>query len=755
MRNSSKFGAPTGCVRYLPNFLFKRIYNVEQSLYFRQNTTVFGRCKAGKSLAWCHAGTEQLANYSERLGILLDEVCVPAEAAICDNTDRCEHGLDIAKYYKAIFHAVFTAAKASIPAVRHRKIRRPHWNHSLRDEKRIALMNYRQWKCAGKPREGFLYEDMCKSRKNFKRCLKKWKHEEAQLLGRKLLDELDNGNQAKFWEKLKRGSSESGGVPDSLRIGHASSVPEILNLWRDHFDNLLNSQDKDMYSKHKEEYLKDLKEFEKAKGGDVWKLRVSMSEVNKAIAGLSLKKVVGTDCIAAEHIKYGGGVLALHLSTLFQAMLRHSFVPSEFREAVVIPIVKDRNKDAADPDNYRGIAVASVVSKLFERVILMKWENCLRSSDLQFGFSKGIGCAECSHVVLETIDHYLGNGSNGMIACGLDLSKAYDRVSHYGLLCKLIKRGLPVAVVKLLESWCTQQLLRVKWDGQLSEPVGVSNGVRQGSVLSPLLFNVVMDDLLVKLRESGNGAKVGGIFVGSVAYADDLLLLSPTVNGMQCMLDVCSNFVEENCMRFNVQKCAVVVISKKPVSKEMELLLCGHIVPTVDQIVHLGSVIKGNRDSVAPVNARIGKFYGAANAVVGKLGLICREEEVWRQVVMKQLLPVLNYGSHRWNFSSRKVCSLVNSAWRRVIRKGLGIRQRESVRQRVGDWFQEASDMMKRQQLLFFHKAIHSISELVVTVTLTTRNSSRIWKSIDDGNIDPSLLFVLSYKQMKQRLYNN
>ena len=88
-------------------------------------------------------------------------------------------------------------------------------------------------------------------------------------------------------------------------------------------------------------------------------------------------------------------------------------------------------------------------------------------------------------------------------------------------------------------------------------------------------------------------------------------------------------------------------------------------------------------------------------------------------------------------------------------RKGLGIRQRESVRQRVGDWFQEASDMMKRQQLLFFHKAIHSVSELVVTVTLTTRNSSRIWKSIDDGNIDPSLLFVLSYKQMKQRLYNN
>ena len=61
---------------------------------------------------------------------------------------------------------------------------------------------------------------------------------------------------------------------------------------------------------------------------------------------------------------------------------------------------------------------------------------------------------------------------------------------------------------------------------------------------------------------------------------------------------------------------------------------------------------------------------------------------------MKQLLPVLNYESHWRNFSVRKVCSLVNSAWRCVIRKGLGIGQFESVRQRVQDWFQEASNMM-------------------------------------------------------------
>ena len=320
--------------------------------------------------------------------------------------------------------------------------------------------------------------------------LKKWKREKAKITGRKLLDELENGNQAKFWDKLKRGCPEVAlSASCSSRIGQVSKVPEILELWRAHFGSLGNSQEECVYKKHRDEYLRSMKEYIEVKGGEVWKIRVSLSEVEKAIGALSLKKAVVTDGVSAEHIRFGGGALSLHLSTLFQAMLRHSFVPKEYKESVVVPIVKDRNKDISDPNNYRGIAVTYVVSKIFERLILSKWEVLLQSSEFQFGFKKGIECAECSHVVQEAIDYYLSNGTNSMLACALDLSKAYDRVSHYGLFCKLIKRGIPVAVVKLIEGWYTDQTLRVKWGGQLSEPVHVSNGIRQGGVFSPSLFN--------------------------------------------------------------------------------------------------------------------------------------------------------------------------------------------------------------------------------------------------------------------------
>ena len=76
-------------------------------------------------------------------------------------------------------------------------------------------------------------------------------------------------------------------------------------------------------------------------------------------------------------------------------------------------------------------------------------------------------------------------------------------------------------------------------------------------VLSLFLFNIVLDNLLCKWKETGRGAKCGSWYVGGLAYADDIMLLLPTVNGLQTMLDVCGQFAKENAMKFNVQKCSV------------------------------------------------------------------------------------------------------------------------------------------------------------------------------------------------------
>ena len=108
------------------------------------------------------------------------------------------------------------------------------------------------------------------------------------------------------------------------------------------------------------------------------------------------------------------------------------------------------------------------------------------------------------------------NGS-AVLGCFLDVSKAFDLVDH-GVLFQNFLRGLPLPVLKFLVSWYGSQQMRVRWGDSLSDPFNVSNGVRQGSILTPLLFAVYLDDLLVELRESGVGCYWGSLFAGAFAY---------------------------------------------------------------------------------------------------------------------------------------------------------------------------------------------------------------------------------------------
>eukprot|EP00118_Oscarella_pearsei_P022630 m.264231 g.264231 ORF g.264231 m.264231 type:complete len:281 (+) comp40468_c0_seq4:1113-1955(+) len=250
------------------------------------------------------------------------------------------------------------------------------------------------------------------------------------------------------------------------------------------------------------------------------------------------------------------------LAVLCGGMLRHSWVPKQFNVSIGVPIVKDPRKDISDVNNYRGIAISSVVSKVLENILAERLGRHVQTVEQQFGFKKGHGCADCSFVVKEVIDHYLANGNKRVYCATLDLSKAYDRVSVYQLFQKLLVRECPVSDVKLLAEWYSSLEFRVRWQGKLSEGVSVKNGVRQRGVLSPLLFNVFIDDLLEDLSKSGFGARIAGKFAGSLAYADDIFLLSPTVQGLQGMLDVCSVYAEAHNLKFNVQKSAAIMFSR-------------------------------------------------------------------------------------------------------------------------------------------------------------------------------------------------
>ena len=116
---------------------------------------------------------------------------------------------------------------------------------------------------------------------------------------------------------------------------------------------------------------------------------------------------------------------------------------------------------------------------------------------------------------------------------------AFDKCRFDLLFQKLINKGLPAIVVRTLIYMYEEQKGHVKLAGRKSASFWISNGTRQGSVLSPALWCVYLDDLIKKLRHLKLGAHVGGVWMGATGYADDLLLLAPVRSVLAEMVRVC------------------------------------------------------------------------------------------------------------------------------------------------------------------------------------------------------------------------
>ena len=121
----------------------------------------------------------------------------------------------------------------------------------------------------------------------------------------------------------------------------------------------------------------------------------------------------------------------------------------------------------------------------------------------------------------------------------VDASKAIDQIDYVKLFTLLIKKGLRHLICRILAFMYKNQCVKLRWGHCESEYVKVSNGVKQGGILSPIFFTIYIDELLITLQNSGLGCYIGNIFMAPLGYADDVILITPTVSA----LNICRNFV--------------------------------------------------------------------------------------------------------------------------------------------------------------------------------------------------------------------
>jgi hypothetical protein len=160
-----------------------------------------------------------------------------------------------------------------------------------------------------------------------------------------------------------------------------------------------------------------------------------------------------------------------------------------------------------------------------------------------------------------------------VFACFLDLSKAFDLVSYTKLWEKLYNEtSLPGELVELFRFWYGHQANAVRWAGSLSGEYRLECGVRQGGLSSPRLFSLYVNRLIEELSNTMIGCSIDGTFVNNISYADDMVLLSPSISALRTLVSVCERYAGAHGLKYNVSKSELLVFEGKGVKLDDKLL---------------------------------------------------------------------------------------------------------------------------------------------------------------------------------------
>ena len=401
----------------------------------------------------------------------------------------------------------------------------------------------------------------------------------------------------------------------------------------------------------------------------------SLDNVIDAVMCLKDGKSPDDDEICAEHFLNAPFNVFLRLQHLLNAMLSHSFVPSQFTRGSILPLVKDNNGNRSDINNYRGITISPIASKILEHLLKSMLSPFLETNPLQFGFKKKSSTAHAVYCLKETINHYVDNGSRVFCAF-LDASKAFDRLVHAGLFMKLIARKVPIILLDIIIFWYSHLVCRVKWDGYFSEWFSVIAGVRQGGILSPHFYCLYVEDLIEILKSKNVGCHILSIFLAAIIYADDMAILAPSVKGLCILLEACSDYCADWDICLNAQKSKLMYFGRR-CNNLFEPSLNGTTMEWADTVSYLGICLVSSGHFKCSVMNRIKKFYKCANAIFRIEGR--SDDLTMLSLVETHCVPILTYGIEIVEFLDASQRSKARAAYNSLFRKIFGYRNYESV----------------------------------------------------------------------------
>lgn len=328
------------------------------------------------------------------------------------------------------------------------------------------------------------------------------------------------------------------------------------------------------------------------------------SEVLWALKAAKVGKSPGPDNVPIEILKLLEEDQLDVLTQFFNNIYETGNLPSDWLKSTFITIPKKQN--AKKCGEYRMISLMSHVLKVFLNVI----QNRIRPKcdeqlgDSQFGFRSGVGTREALFA-LNVLVQKCRDMQTDVFLCFVDYEKAFDRVRHQQLLGLLCDIGLDGKDIRIIRQLYEMQVATVRVESEETDQVEICRGVRQGCILSPLLFNVYSEAVMTRALENLEaGIKINGKVVNNLRYADDTILIAATETDLQAIVNRVNESSERAGLSINISKTKIMVVSRNP-NLNPNISVAGKQLERVRQYKYLGAWVNEAWESEQEIKTRI------------------------------------------------------------------------------------------------------------------------------------------------------
>jgi hypothetical protein len=494
-------------------------------------------------------------------------------------------------------------------------------------------------------RKSLSYEDRvnyCRQRKKYKNMLRLKKKQFNENMINKLI--LSVNNQKEFWDTVRNI------IPKRNKSSNHISADD----WVLHFKGLLEHENcvVDSHTTNDNNINADANDLSLNRP-------IGKDEVELAVRKLKLKKAAGPDGLISEIFKNAQNLVVDFFHIYLNKLFDSGVYPDSWCESVILPLYK--KGDTNNPSNYRGISLSNVSSKIYGFIINRRLQAWVEEIDLtgeyQAGFKAGYSTIDHIFTLLACVQKQFSNNRKLYVAF-IDFQKCFDTINRQLLWPILLKNGIKGKILSCIKSMYVSVKARIKCsDGRLTESINCSMGVKQGDICSPILFSIFINELTQEVISKGKhgvtlSQELFELFI--LLLADDVVLLSETVVGLQNQLHCLERTARALNLVVNLEKSNIVVFRKGGFLASRERWFFeGVTMPIVNIYKYLGIYFSTKLSFTASGNDLASKGKRALLVMMHRLRMFNnRSVHIFFKLFDSHVLPIMMYGSEIWGLGN-------------------------------------------------------------------------------------------------------